>query len=42
MGWRHIVIEGVCFGEENHKYPCDKEGISPFCLGKDGEHCRMR
>ena len=39
MSWRHIVLEGYCFGEENHEYPCGR-GVSPFCLGNEKiEHC---
>jgi len=34
MRWRHIVIEGFCFGEKNHIYPCGREKISSFCLSE--------
>ena len=36
MSWRHVVIEGYCFGEKKHTYPCNRPHISPFCLGDTG------
>ncbi len=37
--WRHVVIEGFCFGPEQEERicPCRRSYTSPFCLG-DGSH----
>lgn len=34
--WRHIVIEGYCFGEgESGSYPCGRPAVSSFCLAAE-------
>lgn len=32
--WRHVVLEGYCFGEANEGglYPCGRLTVSSFCL----------
>lgn len=31
--WRHVVLEGFCFGDiEGTERPCGKQSVSSFCL----------
>ena len=37
MMWKHIILEGFCFGEKDSYRPCGRGFVSTFCLGNG--HC---